>query len=277
MPELLRAPMDTPAPLHLPEIALPDLSLKVSPTDEYGMPYPIHPYQSPAGERDIRTNDHHSFYQRNALELQGEAGRAVRYSRCLTVTRWLHNNFHIAFPDGLDNLPSTEPDKFAVTVLAVAGYMPRKALDVRDPANPGLVPMSGKTYDFVRGRKQMHYETKHNRSTGCRDEDYAARHIGKFFANYVQKQDLTSISSKDIRAFISSGKTNRRRMLGMKILREAIEMAVEPVDPMYVHALEEGLVKKAQPKASDVVTLVFPEERWPEYFQPLRRQLLKVA
>ncbi|MFZ1324358.1 MAG: hypothetical protein WAQ57_04345 [Candidatus Saccharimonadales bacterium] len=273
MPELLVAPTGTPAPLRLPEP--PELAL--APTDEYGMPYPIHPYEAPRGERRTWSDDHHSFYQKKARELQGDAGRAVRYSRCLTVARWLHNNFHEAYPGGTDILPRTEQDKFAITVLAVAGYMPRQALDVRDPGNPGLVAMSGKTYDFVRGRKQMHYETKQNRAIGYRNEDYAARHIGKFFAAYAQKQDLTSLSQRDIKAFLSSGNTERRRRLGMKILREAIEMAVEPVDPVYGQALEEGLVKKAKPCAADVVTLVFPEERWPEYFSPLRRQLLGAA
>ncbi|MDQ3123580.1 MAG: hypothetical protein M3Q14_02770 [bacterium] len=271
--ELITEP-STPPPLELLETP----SQKFAPVDVYGMPYPIHPYEPLNGHQPTWTDDHHSFYQRNAPELQGDDGRAVRYSRCLTVARWLHNNFHTAYPDGTESLPQTRQDKFAIAVLAAAGYMPREAVDVRDPKNPGLVEMSDKIYNYVQHYKNMHFELKTRKNEPKKNQGYAKKHIGKFFAQYAQEQDLTHLGREVIRDFLDTRKSvETRRRLGMMILHDAIELAAIPVDPIYMEALDLGLVKYKKPKVTDIVTYIFPEDRWPDYFRPMRRRLRKAA
>lgn len=243
------------------------------PVDEFGMPYLIHPYRPPRGMTQ-RWDDDHSFFFRDLPELNDEAGKALRLSRVQHVPRWLHDRKHNDFyPGGVEQLPQTDADKFALTVLACGGYTSRLALDLRG-GDPKLVKMSRPTYDFVRGKKQLHPETRKDHGLGYRTPGYSLRVIGTFFADYVRKQHIDEVVDESvIDEFLHTRNTENRAMLGNFIIEKAIDLAVEPIEPKYRIAAKAGLVRPRAKRASEAVKLVFKPQRWADYHEAMSAEL----
>lgn len=243
------------------------------PIDEFGMPYLIHPYRPPRGALQ-RWDDDHSFFFRDAEELNDEPGKALRLSRVQYVPRWLHDRKHnVYYTGGVERLPQLEADKFALTVLACGGYTSRLALDLRGD-EPKLTKMSRATYDFVRGKKQLHPETRKDHTLGYRTAGYSLRVIGTFFADYVRKQQIdTAVDESVIDEFLHTRDEENRAQLGNFIIEKAIELAVEPIEPKYRLAANAGLVRPKAARASEAVKLVFKPHRWVDYHEAIGLEL----
>lgn len=251
-----------------------NLEQRLAPVDEFGMPYLLHPYDPPSRYYETRRDDDHSFYQQNNDSLKGQAGQALLISRVQTVPRWLHNNKHYAFYDGIEQFPQNDSEKFALTVLACAGYVSRTALDVRNRHNPKLVTMSRNTYDFVRGKRQLHFETKKDSVLGYRTQSRATKKIGQFFGDYIRTHGLEGvIDEKIVDEFISTSNEIKRKKLGNKILGHAMNAAVEPVAPIYKDAMKEGALRPTKKHPVHVVLDVFPVSTWPDYHQAIEEAL----
>ena len=243
----------------------------LAPVDEYGMPYLLHPYDSPKGQT-ARWDDDHSFFFDSLPELADNAGRALRHSRVQHVPRWLHDRKHnIHYRNGVERLPATESDKFGLTVLACAGYASRIAIDVRGDT-PKEVTMSKDTYDFVRGKKQLHVETRRNPVARYRTQEYCKKKIGRFFADYIRRQEIEDLDESIIDQFLHAANEQKRRRLGNVILGHALEVAVEPVEPKYHEALNAGLLRPIKTHPIGVVLQLFPQETWPAYHDSLEER-----
>lgn len=239
-----------------------------APVDAYGMPYLLHPYDPPANQTR-RWDDDHSFFFSSSPELTDDAGKALRYSRVQRVPRWLHDRKHnIHYPDGVEQLPQTEQDKFGLTVLACAGYVSPYAIDVRSDS-PRLVKMSQRTYDFVKGKRQLHVETRRDEVMRYRTQAHAKRRIGLFFAEYAKRQDISDLDEGTVDQFLHTSSAKVRQRLGNVILGHAIEVAVDPVRPLYREALSAGLVRPNLKHPMRVIVGHFPKEKWPDYHESL--------
>jgi hypothetical protein len=273
MSELLAsAHTDTPAPPSLAE----SVAAGLVPVDEYGMPYLIYPFDAPDHLRGRmrRWDDDHSFFFSDLPELNDQAGRALRYSRVQHTPRWLHDRKHNEFfPNGLAWLPNEEGDKFALTVLACGGYASRLALDLRGN-EPRLIRMSGSVYDFVRGKKQLHFETRRKSHEPHRTPGYAQRKIGSFFADYIRRQQIDDIiDERTIDQFLHTPNNEVRARLGNLIIEQAITAAAEPIEPTYREAAQKGLVRPRVQRAAEAISLVFPRDRWVDYHDALEHGL----
>lgn len=245
---------------------------------ETRLPYPIAPTW---GRRQLENNwedRHHAAYQRMAPELQGDAGRAVRHSRVQLVPRWLHNRYHGFYPDGIE-LPQTELDKFCFSVLACAGVIPDKAIDVSGK-KPQLVNIDPKGYRYFRRPGRLHPEYKINKYT--KDDDYA-KHRGIFFMKYILENNLEEISPELLERFLLIDKqkhSKRRLQMGWLIVGKAIEVATEPIKPLYKKAQEMGMLDKSCPTDPRQVIKRAVRHHPPNYFDELERrvgQLIEVA
>lgn len=238
------------------------------PVDECGMPFLLHPYEPPNGYK-TNWDDDHSFFFSSLPELNDQAGAALRYSRVQRVPRWLHERKHdVHYPGGVEHLPSNDQDKFGLTVLACAGYTSPFALDVRG-SSPKLVRMSQDTYEFVKGRRQLHVETRRDEVLHYRTQRYAKRKIGLFFAEYVKQQDISSLDESTIDEFLHARNQEVRRRLGNVILGHAMEVAVSPIKPTYREAMNAGLVRPSVRHPMKVIVDLFPKDKWPDYHKSL--------
>ncbi len=245
-----------------------------APVDEFGMPYLLHPFEAPGHYYEEWIDDDHSFYRRNAPELRGTAGKALRVGRVQETQRWLHNNKHYAFPEGVTRFPQDDGESFALTVLACAGYVSRTALDVRDKSNPKYITMSNRTYDFVRGRKQLHFEQRRNYKLGYKTQENAVKKIGLFFADYIKEHGLEGVvDEKIVDEFLHTPSQKNRQKLGNKILGHAMNAAVQPITPLYKEALSEGAVRPTKRHPARVVLDIFPISKWPDYHDSLEQAL----
>ncbi len=260
MPELVPvAPKNAPALPHLRDTA------GMVPVDEFGVPYLICPYDAPARHTQ-RWDDDHSYFFSDLPELNDQAGRALRVSRVQHIPRWLHDRKHnLFFTNGVEQLPTSQSDKFALIVLAVAGYASRSALDLRG-TEPKLITMSENTYRFVRGRRQLHFEMRKSHTLGCRTPEQSANKIGMFFAEYIRQHGFEDIVNESVvDEFLHTSNSAKRRKLGNKIIGHAAEAAVEPIKPLYREAFSAGFVRPAFAHPLKAVLTVFPQERWPDY------------
>ncbi len=265
MPERL-AQLHASAPDHLQQA----FEQGVVPVDKYGVPYLIYPFDPPKGVEQDWNHDH-SFFFSNLSVLNDEAGIALRHSRVQYLPRYWHDRKHnIFFRNGVEWLPESEGDKFALTVLSVAGYASRMALDLRG-GEPKLVRMSSHIHDFVRGRKQLHIVERYDEHLGYRTDAEPRDCIAKFFVQYIGKQALEGVvDEKYIDQFLYSESEEDRRNMGDYIIEAAIDLAVEPIRPKYRKALGKGLLRPRLSGATEAVTEVLPRHKWPDYHDVLR-------
>jgi hypothetical protein len=251
----------------------------VNSTDpETGLPYPIAPVWNSKNHVDSWEDRHHAAYQSLDPRMVGEAGRSVRHSRIQIVPRWLHNRYHSFYHEGIQ-LPSSELDKFCFAVLACAGVIPNKAIDVSGQ-KPKLVNIDSKGYGYYRRNNRIHPEVKINKHT--HEDDYA-KYRGIFFMKYILENNLETISPELLERFLETDKNHnfkKRTRLGWLIVAKAIEGATEPITPIYKKAQELGMLDRTCPTDPRQVIKKTITYHPPNYFDELEKKagvLLGVA
>lgn len=248
-----------------------DTGLEVTPTI-HGLPYPIitrDPFH-PNSATDLTF--HHHFHPASAPELADLGGEVLRYSRGQTLPRWLHNRVHGIY--GGPPLPQTEQDKFELTVLGCAGYIPRWGVEIDDYGNAHKVLLPPSRQGRVTPRN-VHIEDAHAIPNQQR---YIRHRIGFFFANYALNQDINFPDSL-IDEFLNSTDEARKLELGNHFLIESVRTAMSPVLSMRAQLLKEGL--RLQPGKPDrmkkIVQTFFVKEYFPAYHPELTARFLGVA
>lgn len=225
---------------------------------ESGLPLPIYPSNVQRRHWDW----HHHFFPVDDPRLQGEGGRAVAYSRIQHVPRSLHQRYHrlLIAQEGNIPLPTDTSSRIYTTVLALAKYLPRQAVDVSG-ASPKLVELDDITHQRMRS-----HQLKPQEGTKWR--------IGNFMMNAILDQGLYGIDELTVEEFIETPDFRRRQALGHKILEEAIERGIEPVDPLYRAGWRAGLISPAcppEPVAFVQQTFAGHQE---DYFDDMQQRLL---
>jgi hypothetical protein len=203
----------------------------ITPVDELsGLPLPLAPSPNldPSSEE---TNWHHHFHPRRSELLKGKAGGiAVRNVRLQLTTIDDHNEYHNHFAG--PPLPGTQAERFFVTVLTTAGYVPDSAIDFTGQ-EPKIVGITDTSREILWQSGQL----RHNSSTVVRE----------FFIRYALAQDLSDVRENLVDEFLNTTSPDRRRHLGHWLLGKAIERATEPVDPVYLAAWKSGLLHPKTP------------------------------
>lgn len=241
----------------------------VTPVDELtGLPLPILPIEPQHGALFVRYNYHHHFHPRRSEALQDEGGLAMRYSRGQMLPRSLHRRYHDVFAG--PSLAATEEEKFKACVLACAGHIPRRAIDLSNIAEPSEVNLTEAEFD----RSGIGRNTFVERSQKPAHAWVIRGRIGRFFATYALKQELGHISERVIDEFLHTTSAERIKELGNFMLSEAVEVAVEPVVPLHLQIIHQG---HSSPwfarRPSTVVRRFFSKDYFPAYHEELRKKL----
>lgn len=242
-----------------------------------GLPHAILPmYVAPHPNHRRTVNYHHHFYNRRHPDLEGDlrltddhfqnpenipldaiAGLAVRMSRGQQLPIGTHELIHRRYAQG-PKLPHTIDEKFVTAVKACSGVVSRWALDVTAPKGRELVYMDDIVFEKVASPKLLCVErANHDKLANDR-----RRVLGNFFLRYAALQDLGHISERHIDEFLNTADDKRRLAVGNYILREAVEVSIAPLVPMYRELKQQGMV---QPGKSDLSTAIW------KYVHPHRR------
>lgn len=249
------------------------------PTDPItGLPYAILPVESDyLGDDSIVVNYHHHFYNRRDPELEGEyrllpedfdnldaipleilAGFALRISRGQRLPGGTHQLGHRRYPRG-PVLPTTVNEKFIIAAKACSGIVSRWALDVTAPKSERFVYMDDDVFAEVASPKLLCTE----RVYYDKPADHRRKVLGGFFLRHAAMQDLSHISERIVDEFLHTQDDNRRRAVGNVILREAVEVSLAPVIPIYRELKAKGMVQPGRPEPRAMV--------W-KYVHPHRRE-----
>lgn len=193
------------------------------------MPLPILPTSSVPRFSDGQfANWHHHYHPSDNRLLTSVSGIAIRHLRLqLLPVKSRHQAYHDLFI-GPEELPETQEERFGHIVLACAGYIPRSAVDVRkdDPGEPVAIPRK------MRNRLQTSGEI----------EVRGQPNITNFIRNHLVLQDFSHVEDSIVEEFITTPDRDRKKFLGHWLLAIASEIAVEPIEPVYRQALDEGLI-----------------------------------
>lgn len=260
---------------HRLEVATPAGQMSTDP--QTGLPYAILP-RDPEYMDVSRgpTSYHHHFYNRRHPDLEGDhrltnrhfddpelipmdviAGFAVRISRGQRLPVWLHRRTHDHYPTG-PKLPHTIDEKFVTAAKACGGVVSRWALDLSSPYRNKLVHMDDDLFERVASPRLLCTE----RVYADKPADHRRKILGSFFLRYAATRDLSHISEKVVDEFLGTRDDARRLELGGLVLREAMEMSLAPVLPIYRDLKAQGMVHPGRP---DIRTTVW------KYVHPHRR------
>lgn len=233
------------------------------PTDPVtGLPHAILPvYVAPHPNQSRTVNYHHHFYNRRHPDLEGDlklrdehfqnpenipldviAGLAVRMSRGQQLPIGTHGLVHRRYAQG-PKLPHTTDEKFVTAVKACSGVVSRWALDVTAPRGQELVYMNDEVFERVVSPKLLCTE-RANHDMLAEDR---RRVLGSFFLRYAAAQDLKHIAERHVDEFLNTSNDKRRLSLGNYILREAIEVSIAPLVPVYRELKGQGMIQPGRP------------------------------
>lgn len=204
-------------------------ALAMTPVDAIGMPLPILPFDEHERDASLRSTDwHHHFHPRRSPLLTDDGGKAIRNVR-LQLTDWKeHHILYHGYYNGPE-LPTTAEEKFGLTVLAIAGYVPAEALDV-SRRKPRVVKLSDDQRDRLWNSGEL-------RVAG-------PDAVRKFLVQHTLGQSLESVDENIVDEFLNSTSRNRRIALGSELLKYAVDLAVEPLDPFYRSAWKKGYINR---------------------------------
>ena len=229
-----------------------------------GLPLPVVPIPFPWNHSDIRVDFHHSFHPARRLIYGDDANVALRVSRGQDLPRWLHERYHKYFASS--QLPSSRQAKFAACVLACAGAVPQEAVDFSDDF-PVRRRVTAEEWERI-GRT-----IRHEGAQRFDDGRYSRNRLGIFFANYALEQSFdVTLGEKTKDRFMQASSPERKKELGNLILKEAIEMALEPIRPLIIECREQGVVRRS-PNLRDLVHDFFVRSRQPDYYVAIKQRL----
>lgn len=262
------------------------------PTDEVtGLPHPI--YVADLSYRDLAYPDvtfHHHFYDRRHSHLMGTqaisaeqlkhpegialdrlAGIAVRMSRGQRLPSERHREVHDKIKIG-PALPHTLDEKFLTAVKACTGVVSRRAIDIASstPEQINFIDLDDDMYSQIAGPRLLCTE----RAYLPRSADPRRRVLGNFFLRYAIKQDLSHVSHSVIDEFLFTTDEAMRRSRGHEILREAMQVGIAPVIPIYRELRSQGLVHPGRPELQRSVWKLIHPDRRQVVFRALRKKLL---
>ena len=209
------------------------------PTDDLGMPLPVIIPRPPDAEskKARKWNRHHAWYYSGRFLLGTEGSRTVRFSRLQHMPVKTHNWAHGRYKQGLE-LPPTEYDEFKLTMLGCAGYISPEGL---------LVTKRGvQQIEINPGQKR-----ELRRPGVFTIEKGSAFEIGEFLMGYAIKNGLGQVvedHESRVSRFMEMPSGEEKEELALSIVREAAEVAVEPLDFFYAAARSTHSLKTHAPR-----------------------------
>jgi hypothetical protein len=236
MPELMPTPQRVAlAPLHLtaPEGAEiipiePETNIPLIVIASEDLPEP--------GLQGEGANWHHPLYPRKRKAFKSLSGTALRHGRVEWLNMQDHQDYHELFDDYIINtweFPKTTEQRFGMTVLLGAGYVPPVAIALRD---------GGASYVKLEEQERQSYWER----GVLRVESESAMY--KFMHKFVSGQDIQGIADKrDLEIFFFSGDGAQRVEAGDRLLTAAALAATDSIRATYLEACKKRLVMPRMP------------------------------
>lgn len=174
---------------------------------------------SSQGENDW----HHAVFPKKRPGLQSKSGKAIRSSRVQFVNYNEHRTYHYFFDDYMTNdweMPKTSLERFGMTVLMAAGYIPNKAIRCRKHG-PEYVNLSESKRELMWSRGLVRVES--------------ALNVYDFLQDTIVHQPLDT-PDHIVEELLFSKDEQRRMKIGNQLIQAAAERATEMVRPRYVEA-----------------------------------------
>lgn len=176
---------------------------------------------------------HHHMHPRRDPLLTEAGGIAIRTVRLQKASKYEnHNEYHQHYCG--PPLPEKDDEKFAMIVLARAGYIPRHAIKTRGDKKPEITSLSEAQ------REQLWQEGQIR--AGSSGE------TGVFLSSYILGQDLADVRLSLVDEFLETKNQQRKHELGHHLLGQALIRATAPIIPTYQRAQQDGLIPPNAPK-----------------------------
>lgn len=175
--------------------------------------------QSTQGEHDW----HHAVFPKKRPGIQTKAGKALRSSRVQFVNYDEHRTYHYYFDDYMSDsweLPRTTLEKFGMSVLMAAGYIPEQAIRCRKHG-PEYVNLNEKRRELLWSRGLVRVESEVN--------------VLDFLQDTIIHQPL-DVPEPKVEQFLFSKDEQARLRVGNELLAAAAEKATDDIRPQYVAA-----------------------------------------
>lgn len=263
----------------------------ITPVDELtGMPLSVAPplFDLSRHNPDI-ANWHHLYHPSTAPELQTLGGTALRNSRVQLLPVKQHNtgknNYHTYYTGPPLPAASDEETQFRLCVLACAGYLPEKVIDMsgakpverlmtvdeleffrRTPPPEKVTVAELKRYLAIHevaggghltkkevkclteeGRLKFRERNATHAIFSDNDFRYAYAPIRDFFKEYALRQSVDHLPVSLIDEFLHTEKVKRRQFLGHLLLAKKSEVATESFEVQYRDAHRTGLLHPLMP------------------------------
>lgn len=243
-----------------------------------GMPLPIYPFSDPnkyapmACEEDgpvlYETNWHHAFFPDDDLTANITGGPFLKQSRVQNVPVWLHDDYHSIFSG--PEIPKTVKQRFLLGVFAVAGYMPKYAIDV---------PNSSDEDSLIRLK---YSEYKRMLKPDMLKGDFVQRSVNlrrasKFMLNYIFKQDISSLDKLTAEEFLICDNKQRQLELASFIIDRLVDESTDPIKDKYHRIYRKHLIPNRQLGSPREAVLRVTNPYIPENIDKLYDAVLKAA
>jgi hypothetical protein len=233
-----------------------------TPVDEIGVPLPIAPPEMLLPKNSPEADWHHHMHPKRDPRLDDVGGFALRNARIqLSSYDTHHNRYHREFFG--PPIPDTAEEKFGLTVLLAAGYLPNGVIDFR------------KRKTFFR---QMRPDEKQRFWASGEMRIGSETHIRNFLTEYTLAQDISHVDDWTVDEFLYTEDPERKRFLGHWLLAQAIEKATEPISGLYEHALKKERLGADKPtKVASLVAVQLGNVRRRDTLLPQLEQKLVAA
>jgi hypothetical protein len=166
---------------------------------------------------------HHAIFPKKRPGIQTKPGKALRSSRVQFVNYDEHRSYHYYFDDYMTEkweMPKTTLEKFGMTVLMAAGYIPERAIRC-GKHGPEYVALTEKRRELLWSRGLVRIESEAN--------------VFDFLQDTIVHQPL-EVPEQKLEQLLFSKDEQARLRVGNELLMAAAERATDEVRPRYVAA-----------------------------------------
>lgn len=221
-----------------------------------------------------RSRQHHKEHPSTRAELQGYAGKALRYS----VTQQIPNHMHMGGFEGSYHqlfwgakvLPEDNRGKIKRALLNLV-VIPRQAIKLTGDGYEE-VELSDDEYSFI-----SHPEITRIEGNSPKKRQFIQKEIGSAILKHSLEQVLAQFASqKEQYDFTKTLDIGRERELGNLIIRRAIDESIKPALETYEEAKLQGMVNPRRLGLRQIVRNFVPESDFSNYYEFMRNQFRSV-
>jgi len=210
---------------------------KITPVDHLtGLPLPIYPYSDYSeyshsvrypGYDPFKTIWHHHFHPEADLPSNKKGALFLRHSRVQLVPAWLHDDYHDIYEG--PPIPKNIYSRYLMGIFAVAGYMPKNAIDVPNSRfEDEIIPLNFHEYKGMQQPGMLKGE--YIRDNG------RLKWASRFMMSVVLKQDIKAINELTLEEFLITPDKDRRIKLAAHIIDKLVDQSTLPINDKYQRA-----------------------------------------